>query len=111
MFDKIEKDLNIELTDREIMILNYYNKLLEDKINNNNKIITKVIKREYPQLKSRQIIQVATESAKSQDVFADCKIVDYQSYMFSPTIYNYLIKLTGRQEDVEVAEKYFLTSY
>jgi len=107
VINKLEQDLNIKLTDREKMILNYYDKLLKDKENDSNRIITKVIKKDYPQLKSYENTQIAIDFAKSQNVQVDCRIVDTEHFIFCPTIYKYLIKLTGKQKDIELVEKYF----
>jgi len=106
MISKIEKDLNIKLTDREIMILNYYNKLIEEKENNSNRIITKTIQRSYREMPLDKVLKLI-DFAENHNVEGKYQLADVQKFMFSPAKYIYLIDLTGRQENIELVENYF----
>lgn len=106
MFDKIEQDLNIKLTDREKMILNYYDKLLKKKENNSNKFITKIIKRSYPQMPLDKVLKLI-DFAENHNVEGKYQLADVQKFMFSPAEYIYLIDLTGIQKDIELVEQYY----
>lgn len=106
MLNKIENDLNIKLTDREKMILNYYDKLLKDGENNSNKIISKTIKRKYREMPLAKVLNLI-DYAKKHNVTGTYQLADVQKFMFSPAEYIYLIDLTGMQKDIELVENYF----
>jgi hypothetical protein len=106
MFDTIEQDLNIKLTDREKMILNYYDKLLKDKENNSNRIITKTIKRSYSQMTLDKVLRLI-KFAESHNVQGKYQLADVQRFMFSPAEYIYLIDLRGTKKDIELVEQYY----
>jgi hypothetical protein len=106
MLNKLEQDLNIKLTDREKMILNYYDKLLTDKESKSNSIITKTIKRSYNQMPLDKVLKLI-EFAKNHNVGGTWQLADVQKFMFSPADYIYLIDLTGKEKDIELVEQCF----